>query len=283
MRANYFNEILQTNTTTLNTNNIRVKMFEKYFGTHEVNRGELYIKIIEKLYELDGGKLDNQPYEIIDGIIINTKNYNRLCKYIENHVNDSFEEFAKTLIEKIKVFYDMFKDISNLGVLKEACFNISDYKIFKDNKKLFETDSKKTALAYIISQYNNSDIKFGNDHMKYFEEILLPLVLAIPDNFRTTLDTKRFYTTDDKERLFFADSSFNSETNQVKCDGVLNDGITKCGCGKWLSKNEVTVDHKIPWILGGKTTDENAQLLCRECNSRKGSKIISEILKQRRR
>ena len=283
MRANYFNEILQTNTTTLNTNNIHVKMFEKYFGTHEVNRGELYIKIIEKLYELDGGKLDNQPYEIIDGIIINTKNYNRLCKYVEKHVNDSFENFANILIEKLKIFYDMFKDISNLGVLKEACFNISDYQIFNDNKEIFETDSKKSAMAYIITQYNNSDIKSGNNHEKYFEEILLPLVLAIPDDFRTTLDAKRFYTADDKERLFFADSSFNPETNQVKCNGVLNDGITKCGCGKWLSKNEVTVDHKIPWILGGKTIDENAQLLCRECNSKKGSKIISEILNQRRR
>ena len=50
-----------------------------------------------------------------------------------------------------------------------------------------------------------------------------------------------------------------------------------------MSKDEVTIDHKVPWILGGKTTDENAQLLCRECNSKKGSKIISEILNKRRK
>ena len=283
MRANYFNELLQTNTTTLNTNNIHVKMFEKYFGTHEVNRGELYIKIIEKMYELDGGILDNQPYEVIDGIVINTKNYNRLCRYVESHVDDKFEDFAFVLIEKLKVFYDIFKDISNLGVLKEACFNISEYEVFQKNKKKFQTDSKKSALAYIISQYNNSDIKDGNDHIKYFEEILLPLVLAIPDDFRTKLDIKRFYTSEDKERLFFANSSYNVATNQVICKGVLNDGTTECGCGKWLSKNEVTVDHIMPWILGGKTTDDNAQLLCRECNSKKGSKIISEILNKRRK
>ena len=125
------------------------------------------------MYEIDGGKLDNQPYEVIDGIVINTKNYNRLCRYVEKHVNDKFDKFAYILIEKLKVFYEMFKDISNLGVLKEACFNISDYKIFNDNKKTFETESKKSALAYIISQYNNSDIKNGNDHIKYFENVLV--------------------------------------------------------------------------------------------------------------
>lgn len=281
MRANYFNEILQTNTTTLNTNNIHVKMFEKYFGTHEVNRGELYIRIIEKMYEIDGGRLDDQPYEVIDGIVINTKNYNRLCKYVESHVDDKFEKFASKLIGKLKVFYEMFKDISNLGVLKEACFNISDYRIYNDNEIIFQTDSKKSALAYMISQYNNSDIKNGNNHSRYFEEIILPLVLVIPDDFRKTLDSKRFYTADDKERLFFANNSYNATSNQVKCDGVLNDGTTKCGCGKWLSKDEVTVDHIIPWILGGKTVDENAQLLCRECNSKKGSRIISDIFSQK--
>ena len=66
---------------------------------------------------------------------------------------------------------------------------------------------------------------------------------------------------------------------QVKCHGVMNDGVTECGCGRWINKDEATVDHKLPWILGGKTDDANAQILCRECNSRKGSRIIADLLK----
>lgn len=276
MRTSYFNERLQANTTTIDPNFINVKRFEKYFGTHDVNRGELYIKIIEKLYDLYNGEQNDQPYEIIDGIRINTKNYNRLCKFIELHITENFDVFAEPLISRLEVFYDMFGDVNNLGPLKEACFYISDSPLFNANKAEFET--KKDVLAYLITQYNNSDIKGGNDHKTYFENNILPLALIIPGDFRTKLDQKRFFTTDDRERLMYANASYNPVSKQVKCQGVMNDGVTPCGCGKWMSKEEATVDHINPWILGGKTDDTNAQLLCHECNSRKGSTIISDIL-----
>jgi hypothetical protein len=283
MRTNYFNEILQTNTTTLNTNNIHVKMFEKYFGTHEVNRGELYIKVIEKLYQLYDGNLDDQAYEVMDGIVIKTKNYNKLCKFVEEHNSEKFETFAKVLIDKLKIFYEMFKDVNNLGVLKEACFKISEYDFFKNHKDDFiNSDSKKAALGYLITQYINSDIKtIIKNHEQYFQEIILPTAFMLPDDFRTTLDPKRFYTSADKERIFIANPTLDTSTMQVRCKGVMNDGVTECGCGRWLKKDEVTVDHIVPWILGGRTNDENAQLLCRECNSRKGSRIISDLLREK--
>ena len=47
MRINYFNEKVATNSVSLDSNFSRVKKFEKYFGTHEINRGELYQKILE--------------------------------------------------------------------------------------------------------------------------------------------------------------------------------------------------------------------------------------------
>lgn len=278
MRANYFNEIAHTNTVTLNTSNSRVLKFEKYFGTHEVNRGELYIKIIEKLYQLSGGTLDDQPYEIIDGIRINTKNYNRLCRFIEAHQSESFAVFASELISKIELFYEMFKDIGNLGVLKEACFNIGDFQLFKDNESKFKTDEIKDNLIFLISQYINSDLRKAiKDHAKYFEENILPLALIMKPGFRATLDTKRYYSSQDKERLFIRSRSYNASTHQVKCEGVMNDGATPCGCGRMIGIDEATVDHIVPWILGGKTDDDNAQILCSSCNSAKGSSIISGI------
>lgn len=43
-------------------------------------------------------------------------------------------------------------------------------------------------------------------------------------------------------------------------------------CGKQLTWENLSVDHVIAWSKGGPTTLENAQLLCKNCNSSKGNK-----------
>lgn len=47
----------------------------------------------------------------------------------------------------------------------------------------------------------------------------------------------------------------------------------KCAiCGKHFVLEEMEGDHITPWREGGRTDIENCQMLCRECNRRKGSK-----------
>ncbi len=43
-------------------------------------------------------------------------------------------------------------------------------------------------------------------------------------------------------------------------------------CKKRYSLDEMEADHITPWRLGGKTNTENCQMLCKECNRRKGGK-----------
>jgi hypothetical protein len=43
-------------------------------------------------------------------------------------------------------------------------------------------------------------------------------------------------------------------------------------CGKHFELEEMEGDHITPWAEGGVTTAENCQMLCRECNRRKGAK-----------
>jgi len=43
-------------------------------------------------------------------------------------------------------------------------------------------------------------------------------------------------------------------------------------CGKHFELKEMEADHITPWCEGGKTDETNCQLLCKECNRRKGKK-----------
>lgn len=43
-------------------------------------------------------------------------------------------------------------------------------------------------------------------------------------------------------------------------------------CGEKFELEEMEADHATPWHEGGKTTEENCQMLCKECNRRKSGK-----------
>jgi RNA polymerase sigma factor (sigma-70 family) len=43
-------------------------------------------------------------------------------------------------------------------------------------------------------------------------------------------------------------------------------------CGKHFELEEMEGDHITPWAEGGVTTAENCQMLCKECNRKKGAK-----------
>ena len=43
-------------------------------------------------------------------------------------------------------------------------------------------------------------------------------------------------------------------------------------CGEHFDIDEMEADHITPWSKGGKTTSENCQMLCLDCNRRKSDK-----------
>ena len=43
-------------------------------------------------------------------------------------------------------------------------------------------------------------------------------------------------------------------------------------CGKLFELEEMEADHITPWVEGGVTSADNCQMLCRECNRKKGAK-----------
>lgn len=59
--------------------------------------------------------------------------------------------------------------------------------------------------------------------------------------------------------------------NQKREAYELQKGICTI-CGEYFEIKEMEADHIKPWSQGGKTTAENCQMLCRNCNRRKSNK-----------
>lgn len=50
-------------------------------------------------------------------------------------------------------------------------------------------------------------------------------------------------------------------------------------CGNHFSYDELTIDHVIPRVMGGKTTWDNCVASCQKCNTAKGKRLVSPINK----
>ena len=68
------------------------------------------------------------------------------------------------------------------------------------------------------------------------------------------------------------DLSFRTFDKKQKREAYERQGGICPICGKHFELEEMEGDHITPWKDGGITTAENCQMLCRECNRRKGAK-----------
>ncbi len=68
------------------------------------------------------------------------------------------------------------------------------------------------------------------------------------------------------------DLSFRTFDKKQKREAYERQGGICPLCGRHFELEEMEGDHITPWAEGGVTTAENCQMLCRECNRRKGAK-----------
>ena len=60
-------------------------------------------------------------------------------------------------------------------------------------------------------------------------------------------------------------------SEQLRNEIFQRDGYKCLLCGR---TDELTIDHIIPFVLGGETKKSNLQTLCRNCNSQKGKRVL---------
>ena len=141
--------------------------------------------------------------------------------------------WAKTLFPNIR---KGITDAQNWGVLYNK-YHDKSY-----NSNLLEEDIKKLTMDDDVTKNTG----------------IIPYILSD----RTKSDEKnlslRTFTDAQKRRAY--------ERQAHKCPHCMKNGIDK-----EYEYSEMEGDHIIPWSQGGKTTDDNLQMLCKKCNNEKSN------------
>ena len=173
---------------------------------------------------------------------------NELDEYVKSHKDESFNNEVKKIKPYISFIRDVFHEKSKIpSVLK---FKLS-VKYLKDRTIWLQ---HKDDIWKEVNDFMKSE---GFIFSKTKEADIEAMILGIVGNCR--VDPKRLFTQDDKARLLSEKTP--DENGFYECED----------CHQHFRADELTVDHKKPWSLGGRTELSNAQLLCRACNSRKGN------------
>ncbi|MGX3045880.1 HNH endonuclease [Helicobacter sp. T3_23-1056] len=134
-------------------------------------------------------------------------------------------------------------------------------------KELFiELGIKGSILTNFYFYYESATGKKYHDHTILLDNIFFNLLDYIDDYIETN-ETKKYQR-----------NLLNSELREYIKE---RDDYTCQICGK--SQNEyphlsLEIDHIIPIAKGGKTTEDNLQVLCSDCNKAKGKKIVKKII-----
>ena len=162
---------------------------------------------------------------------------NGLKIQIDKLVADTFEIFGKY---ETKDWYVLAK------IILENTNNQSQIDTWKLNAG---------AIVDLFNEYNaNGELSNAPSKESFYKELLCCYDI-------TGLDSKRFFTKDDKKILY------------EKLDNGTTKGKKLCPhCKKEHSFDEFEIDHRTAWSKGGRTELNNADLLCKKCNSSKGNK-----------
>lgn len=169
------------------------------------------------------------------------KGDNRIEQYMGKHRSDKdadelWQYFQDVIAWVRKIFPKYYKDM--LGI--DWC-NL--YNTYHENK------------------YNSSDMKDEVDRLHKDDEIqkskgIYEYLLLKDTNLPVAISklNLRTFSDTEKQRVY------------AKQNGICP------MCKKQYPIEEMRGDHKVPWIKGGKTTEDNCQMLCKDCNLNKSDK-----------
>ena len=226
----------------------------------------------------------------------------RNISYTGKWLADAKRYFSKTGCAGYKLGKDYIKpkyEVNRQGLLEGVLNGICDYQGLKGDKKIEQ---------YMGKHKSDAD---ADELWQYFQDVIAWVKKIFPKYYKDMLGLdwcdlynkyhdKKYNTSqmkDDVEKLHKDDeiqkskgiyeylllkdynlpvaiSKLNlrtfSDTEKQRAYEKQN-GICPM-CGEHKSFDEMRGDHKIPWSKGGKTTEDNLQMLCKDCNLNKTDK-----------
>ena len=193
------------------------------------SRGANQYKVLQLLMDLN-----NTPKDTLN-----------INSYVNENKNKAFETDQIKISKHVKFVRQIFDNYREIDIyFSLAKKYIKDLGIWR---------LKKDTINDRIQRYLKSDDAKLTQKSIEIEDIIQAVVKNI------SVDQKRLFSPDDKEKLLRKKKMQNNRYNCEKCDQLF-------------FKEELTVDHKKAWSKGGPTELSNAELFCRPCNSKKGAR-----------
>jgi 5-methylcytosine-specific restriction endonuclease McrA len=217
-------------------------------------------EILNKKLAIDRGMGEEIPPKDLRSA---KKNFLKVCKII------SRLDLGKStmFIRKTPDFYSLFYAIMEL---ERAGFIFKDYDTARKKLSVFSSKIAQIATAqqsknfsYLQREADTPFYKYwsttqrssdSKEYRKIRSDIIREILIR---TLKTKKDENRFFNVHQKEQVW-------EKSRQKKCSYP--------GCEKVLIWQNATIDHKIPWSLGGPTDVSNAQLMCKQHNSMKRDK-----------
>lgn len=235
----------------INTTAIPLKEFEilnaLYQGVFVEEFGNWGINVSQREEKIFGGGIRGE--NCIKAVSLFTQSVE---DYFKHNKDVSFINGLKQQIDKlVEDTFVIFEKYNNdWYVLAKIILENSN-----DGSKI---KSLKLNTAKIVEMFNeykaNGELSNAPSKESFYKEMLGCYNV-------TGLDSKRFFTKDDKKVLY--EQLANGTTKGKKL-------CPKCNIE--FSFDEFEIDHITPWSKGGQTKNENAALLCKKCNASKSDK-----------
>jgi hypothetical protein len=199
-------------------------------------------KAIRKTYEANKDIVESNPQ-----VVLVRKTFDYLAKSLKNS-GEYFKKF--NILSVVTALVDLSGEYSLSGTHREVgdlLWQIESDR--KQNDDLAPNDPNRNAILAKLSETARSD---HTDHLEWRKDFYLAQFIQL--GF-TPLDPKRLFSNLERGILM----------------RLQNGRCNACDCK--ITAKTGHVDHIKPYVKGGLTILENAQLLCAACNIGKGAKL----------
>jgi hypothetical protein len=195
---------------------------------------------------------------------------------------NTLHRLARELSSTLRRLRRMFPDLRQTRLRNSADF----YSLFllvweMEQAKLVLTDGRRNRIAFELLKNLSNGVDMLRDQLrkavpgKPAQRLYQEYLLTVQGDTDSSANRERrrqllknvlwsIFERKDEKR------AFSEEQRRILWNS--SDKKTCAACGKPLNWDDFTVDHVRAWARGGNTSLRNAQLMHRECNSRKGAR-----------